>query len=63
MEHILYADQNKPSLLVQEIIVNNHAVSHIEIINNTRAGIVIFFRSKKRERAIGGQIQVPGTLT
>ena len=35
----------------------------IEIINNTRAGIVIFFRSKKRERAIGGQIQVPDTLT
>ena len=35
----------------------------IEIINNTRAGIVIFFRSKKGERAIGGQIQVPDTLT
>jgi hypothetical protein len=22
----MYADQNKPSLLVQEIIINNHAV-------------------------------------
>ena len=39
------------------------AVRAIEIINNTRAGIVIFFWSKKRERAIGGQIQVPDTLT
>ena len=35
----------------------------IEIINNTRAGIVIFFQSKKREHAIGGQIQVPDALT
>ena len=34
-----------------------------EIINNTRAGIVIFFQSKKRERAIRGQIQVPDALT
>lgn len=25
VEHIMYADQNKPSLLVQEIIINNHA--------------------------------------
>ena len=38
-------------------------VRTVEIINNTRAGIVIFFRSKKRERAIRGQIQVPDTLT
>ena len=27
VEHVIYADQNKPSLLVQEVIVNNHAVS------------------------------------
>ena len=35
----------------------------IEIINNTRAGIVIFFRSKKGNALLGGQIPVPDTLT
>ena len=29
VEHVLYANQNKPSLLVQEVIINNHAVSKL----------------------------------
>ena len=31
----------------------------IEIINNTRGGIVIFFTEKKGNAFFGGQIQVP----
>ena len=31
----------------------------IEIINNTRGGIVMFFTEKKGNSFIGGQIQVP----
>ena len=34
-------------------------VRSIEIINNTREGIVIFFTENKREHFFGGQIQVP----
>jgi hypothetical protein len=34
-------------------------VGHIEIINNTRGGIVILIQFKKGNAAIGGQIQVP----
>ncbi len=31
----------------------------IEIINNTRGGIVMFIQAKKRNASNGGQIQVP----
>ena len=31
----------------------------IEIINNTRGGIVMFFTEKKGNAFFGGQIQVP----
>ena len=31
----------------------------IEIINNTRGGIVMFFTEKKGDAFIGGQVQVP----
>ena len=36
-----------------------HTVSTIEIINNTRGGIVMFFTEKKGNAFFGGQIQVP----
>jgi hypothetical protein len=39
--------------------VRGEGVGHIEIINNTRGGIVILIQSKKGNAAIGGQIQVP----
>ena len=32
-------------------------VNNIEIINNTRAGIVIFFRSKKGNALLGGKFK------
>ena len=38
---------------------SSRAEVHIEIINNTRGGIVIFFTENKRERVFGGQIHVP----
>lgn len=31
VEHVIYADQNKPSLLVQEVVVNNHAHRPVHI--------------------------------
>ena len=34
-------------------------VEYIEIINNTRGGIVIFLTKKKGNAFFGGQIQVP----
>jgi hypothetical protein len=34
----------------------NHAITYIEIINNTRGGIVILIQLKKGNAAIGGQI-------
>ena len=34
----------------------NHAITYIEIINNTRGGIVILVQLKKGNAAIGGQI-------
>ena len=37
----------------------NQVASTIEIINNTRGGIVIFFTEKKGNAFFGGQIQVP----
>ena len=39
------------------IVYNNggHAPKPIEIINNTREGIVIFFRSKKGNALLGGK--------
>ena len=36
-----------------------HVLVDIEIINNTRGGIVIFFTDKKRERVYWGANQVP----
>ena len=35
------------------------ALVTIEIINNTRGGIVMFFTEKKGNAFFGGQIQVP----
>ena len=43
-------------LCVKEVC---YAITNIEIINNTREGIVIFFSGKKRERGDWGQISVP----
>ena len=38
---------------------NRMVILLIEIINNTRGGIVMFFTEKKGNAFIGGQIQVP----
>ena len=38
---------------------NDSTETIIEIINNTRGGIIISFTEKKRNAFFGGQIQVP----
>jgi hypothetical protein len=40
-----------------------HVVLNIEIINNTRDGIVILIQLRKGNAVIGGQIQGPDTVT
>ena len=51
----------KPGARVTNFVLAelNVVARDIEIINNTRGGIVIFFTEKKRNAFIGGQIQVP----
>ena len=39
--------------------LNMDIILTIEIINNTRGGIVMFFTEKKGNTFFGGQIQVP----
>ena len=41
-------------------VIGRKRVSRIEIINNTRGGIVIFFTDNKRERVYWGANSSPG---